>query len=239
VDAVRPAQPITREIPVVKPTGATATQHLPPHPGATPPAPVGPSSGPVEAAQPTGPVDFVPGLPGAGTPPPPPVPPAQIPAAPVPEAPVSEAPDAPSTSWPDSLLEDAPDGRHEKRAARSPRNRAVSAGLVLAVLAVVLLELGLALDFGSESFWSVVPLWSAFATVAALVGLLACVAFYPAGNRLRPGQAWRIGVGGLAALAAFWLLVVLPVVDTDRGFLLTAALACLGVALWIAPRQKV
>ncbi|TFV69354.1 hypothetical protein E4P40_22395, partial [Blastococcus sp. CT_GayMR20] len=54
----------TQEIPVVHPTGATAVQQLPPHPGATTPAPVAASSEPLDAPQPTGPVDFVPGLPG-------------------------------------------------------------------------------------------------------------------------------------------------------------------------------
>ena len=112
------------------------------------------------------------------------------------------------------------------------------AGLGLVALAVVLLELGLGLGFGGRSLWSTVPLWSAFATVAALLGLLAFAAFYPSGNRLRSGPAWRVAAGGLVGLAVFWLLVVLPSVASDRGFVLTAALACLGGALWIGPRPK-
>jgi hypothetical protein len=36
----------------------------------------------------------------------------------------------------------------------------------------------------------------------------------------------------------FWVLVVLPRVDSDRGFVLTAALAALGAALWIAPGRS-
>jgi len=112
------------------------------------------------------------------------------------------------------------------------------AGLVLAALSVVLLELGLTLGFGGKSYWSTVTLWSAFATVAAALGLLAFAAFYPAGNRSRSGPAWRVAAAGVVGLAVFWLLVVLPDVDTDRGFLLTAALGCLGVALWIGPRPK-
>jgi hypothetical protein len=41
----------------------------------------------------------------------------------------------------------------------------------------------------------------------------------------------------LVGLAVFWLLVVLPVVASDRGFLLTAALGALGAALWVGPRK--
>ena len=59
-----------------------------------------------------------------------------------------------------------------------------------------------------------------------------------AGNRSRSGPAWRIAAGGLVGLAVFWLLVVLPVVASDRGFVLTAALAALGGALWIGPRRS-
>ena len=84
--------------------------------------------------------------------------------------------------------------------------------------------------------WSLVPLWAAFATVAAL---LALVAFVPvpasrgASRQRRTASAttgitWRIAVGGLVGLAVFWLLVVLPHADTNRGFVLTAALGALG-----------
>jgi hypothetical protein len=83
-----------------------------------------------------------------------------------------------------------------------------------------------------------VTLWSAFATLSALLALLAFAAFYPAGNRLKAGAVWRIAAAGLVGLSVFWVLVVLPVVASDRGFVLTAALGCLGAALWIGPRRK-
>ncbi len=211
-----PAHPTTQEIPVVAPAapGAVQTQQLSPvaagstavgDPGApTGAAPAGHQGGAgvdADGVHATGPVGFVPGLPGAGNPPPP-------------TSPQAEA------------------------RPRRPRDRTAMAGLGLVALAVVLLELGLGLGFGGRSLWSTVPLWSAFATVAALLGLLAFAAFYPSGNRLRSGPAWRVAAGGLVGLAVFWLLVVLPSVASDRGFVLTAALACLGGALWIGPRPK-
>lgn len=222
------AQPSTQEIPVVQPTGATATQQVT-------------ADG---APQPTGPVDFVPGLPGVGTLPPPP-PPVHATAAPPPPVPATgpqpAAAPGPATSAPQSLedrLLSAGQGTAKKRRTRGKLDRKALAGLVLAALSVVLLELGLTLGFGGKSYWSTVTLWSAFATVAAALGLLAFAAFYPAGNRSRSGPAWRVAAAGVVGLAVFWLLVVLPDADTDRGFLLTAALGCLGVALWIGPRPK-
>jgi hypothetical protein len=58
------------------------------------------------------------------------------------------------------------------------------------------------------------------------------------GRRRHSGSAWRGAAAALAGLSAFWLLVVLPRVDSDRGFVLTAALACLGGALWIGPSAR-
>jgi hypothetical protein len=112
-------------------------------------------------------------------------------------------------------------------------------GLALSVLSLVALELGLTMrGENAESYWEGIPLWSAFATVCALLGLGAYAAFAAAPNRLRPDGLWRIAAAGLVGLAVFWLLVVLPVVATDRGFVLTAALGALGAALWVGPRRK-
>ena len=234
----RIAPPGTQEIPVVQPaTGATATQQRPPHPGATTPPPVQA----VDAAVPTGPVDFVPGLPGLGTPPPPPpVRPAPVveDPAPAPQAGSSAAPE--TRTWPDTLESEAvAEDRPKRTHARAPRDRSTLVGIALSALAVVLLQLGLTMDGGDpESYWQSIPLWSAFASVCALIGLAAFVASAVGGNRLRSGALWRIAAAGLVGLAVFWLLVVLPIVATDRGFVLTAALAALGGALWVGPRRN-
>jgi hypothetical protein len=202
------------------------TKQLPPHPGATSfGAPAVHAAPAVDAPQPTGPVDFVPGLPGLGTPPPPPPP----------ASPTAAQPPVPT--WPETLESDEPARDRAGKPARLPQDRGVLVAAGLAALSLVLLQLGLALDFGGESLWAVVPLWSAFATAAALVGLVALLAASSKGGRARPGQAWGVGAAGLVGLAGFWLLVALPSADSDRGFLLTAALACLGAALWVGARR--
>jgi hypothetical protein len=229
--------PSTQEIPLLQPAhGATAAGQLPPHPQATSHPPVQAMDAPV----PTGPVDFVPGLPGLGTPPPPP-PGAGAPApatAPAPAAPLQTI-SAPAPTWPETLESgDEADDHPGKLRARRPRDLTALLGVGLVVLAVVLLELGLSLDFGARSYWSAVTLWSAFASACALLALLAFAAVSAMGDRLGSAPAWRVAAAGLVGVAVFWLLVVLPDVDSDRGFVLTAALAALGGALWVGPRRK-
>lgn len=229
-----PAQPTTQEIPVATPAAAgqaagpaATAQPLPPHPGATTPAPV-------QTVQKTGPVGVVPGLPGPLPPPPPP-------AAPAPAV----APTATTSAWPSSLetgpvpaAEDSgPLVEGPAPTARVPRDRTALRTLGLVAAALVLLEVGLVLRFGGESFWSDIPLWSAFATVCTALGLAGAAELLPGGRRPSAAMAWRIAAGGLVGLAVFWLLVVLPVVASDRGFLLTAALGCLGAALWTGPAR--
>jgi hypothetical protein len=247
-DPQQPAGPTpssTQEIPVAAPAGAapatgatSAAKQLPPHPDAAAPSAV-------EAAQPTGPVDFVPGLPGLGTPPvpppaaagstpapPPPVPPQQV------EGTDDQAAARPGRTWPDTLEAEEVVRPARERRTSGVRDRSALLGIGLVVLSLVLLELGLAHDFGGGSYWSSVPLWSAFATVCAVLGLAAFARVLPGTGGVDAGTAWRVAAGGLVGLAVFWLLVVLKVVDSDRGFVLTAALAALGGALWIGARRS-
>lgn len=234
-----PAAPSTQEIPVVPPAGTPRAGALPapgqqppqhavpaapfvpapvPQPVAPPPvapppaaqAPVwpetldddaAPPTRPAPAAdgvQPTGPVDFVPGLPGAG-----------------------------STE---------PVRRRRIRVPGPAPDRSALAGVGLAALAVVLLQLGLAQD--DARLWSAVTLWSVFATAATVLGLVALGARVAAPSRLPAGAATRVTGAAVLALAVFWLLVVLPMVASDPGFLVTAALLALGGALWVGPARQ-
>jgi hypothetical protein len=111
----------------------------------------------------------------------------------------------------------------------------VRAGAGLTALSLLLLQLGLGLGFGEAPLWSTVTLWSVFATLAVLVGTLPFTGRVVPAARQHPDAVWRAAAAGLTGLAVFWVLVVLPHVDSDRGFVLTAALAALGGALWIAP----
>ncbi len=99
---------------------------------------------------------------------------------------------------------------------------------------MVLLQLGL-LD-GDADLWRDVTLWAVFATAATVLGLLA-LAVRAAAGRPSARVTTRLVAGAVLALAVFWLLVVLPIVASDPGFLVTAALLALGGALWLGPAK--
>ncbi|MGY1832697.1 hypothetical protein ACI8AA_19975 [Geodermatophilus sp. SYSU D01180] len=175
---------------------------------------------------------------------------------PVHHAPVGYQPTGPQPTGPlDSLLgaprvpppaaaapQEAPAARPEKparpRAPRRPRDRAALVGAGLAGLGLVLLELGLALRLDGPPLWGQVPAWAAFATVCALLGGAAALSRLVPALKLRPLAAERLALGGAAGLAVFWVLVVLPHADTDRGFLLTAALGAVALAAWLVPGRR-
>ena len=124
------------------------------------------------------------------------------------------------------------------RPARA-RDRAATTALGLAVLALVVLQLGLTLRFGGATrLWNAVPTWSAFATVAALLLVVPAVAGMrrTAGGAAR--TAWQVAAGGAIGLAVFWVLLALPLGASDRGFTLTAALALAGGAVWLSPGRE-
>jgi hypothetical protein len=199
-----------------------------PQPGwATPDGDV-PGGDPTWPGQPTGPVDFVPGFGSRLSPP----------------QPAGSTAATATGQLPAVGPAGGPAGGHSAGRLRArlkgglpagaARHRTVFTGLALGVIGLVLLELGLARDFGNASLWSVVPTWSAFATVAAVVALVPLVARWVP-SAPATGTVWRIGLAGATGLAAFWVLVALPLVTSDRGFLLTAGTALAAAALWLSP----
>jgi hypothetical protein len=203
---------------------AVAAAPAPPAPAQSAAATLGP--------QPTGPVDYVPGPPRPGvastapstTPSTTPTPTPTPTTAPSPAV----APPGSRDDFLGDLLADTP------RRSRAPRSLRRLATTVLPIAALALLEVGLVMHVGDRTLWSDVPLWSAFATLAALLGLALLVPRLPGGRRVPDGTRWTVATAGLVGVGVFWLLVVLPSVATDRGFVLTAALGCLGGSVWLA-----
>jgi hypothetical protein len=214
-----PTEPGTRDIPFSHSGGTSASRHQRPRVDADPPP------GGVRA---TGPVGTLPDPPGADTA----DSPLDLP--PTREEGIRRArtPRASRTPRPSPRPSPPP------RTARSPQERAVRIGTGLTALSLLLLQLGLGLGFGEAPLWSTVTLWSVFATLATLVGALPFAGRVVRVARRHPDAAWKAAAGGLTGMAVFWVLVVLPRVDSDRGFVLTAALAALGAALWVAPSRR-
>jgi hypothetical protein len=204
--------------------GATAATVGGPH--QAPRVDAAPVSGGV---QPTGPVGGLPGLSGVASPPP---------------ADTSDHPFGLPRTAERPRTARTPRTPRTTRAPRTPRaprsaqERAVRIGAGLTALSFLLLQFGLTLDFGETSLWSAVTLWAVFATLATLLGGLPFAGRFLPAARLRPDAAWKVAAGGLTGVAVFWVLVVLPHIDSDRGFVLTAALAALGAALWAAPSRS-
>jgi hypothetical protein len=225
------AEPRAEWTPVAEPAPASPEQPLPGQPPTGQFAQPGYAQPTYDQAAPTratGPLDFVPGFAAER----PPAPPTGSSAPPRPSPGPSTTPGTPAV--PPPAFPSAGHRRSPLTALRhTGRGSTAPLSLGLGVLGLVLLELGLVLDFGNQSLWDVVPTWSAFATVAALVVLVPAVAGLT--GRLPGRTAWRVGAVGLTALAAAWVLVALPLAASDRGFWLTAAVAAAGAALWLAP----
>jgi hypothetical protein len=123
------------------------------------------------------------------------------------------------------------------RPRTAARHGTTALGLGAGVVGLALLELGLARNFGARSLWSLLPTWSAFASAAAVVALLPLVAGrLPSGPG--PATAWKVGLAAAGGLVAFWVLIALPLVASNRGFLLTAGVALGAGALWLAPGRQ-
>ena len=224
------AQPPVDQPPVEQPAPwAPPAEHAAGGPAAPPTGPITaqPAGGASFGTQVTAPVDFVPGLGADG----PPVTTTGSSAAPPSGPPTLSGGPGTSPGMPASTPRRSPLAGIREQAGRGG---AALLTLALGVLGLALLQVGLALDFGTQSLWDVVPTWSVFATLAAVVVIAPALAGL-AGRGLPARTAWRVGAAGLVALAVFWVLVALPVAASDRGFWLTAALAAAGVATWLAP----
>ncbi len=212
------SQPTYPPQPPVEDPQAPRTQQLPagppshqPHPASPYPGMTGPQEyrvpqgyDPAFPAQPTGPMDWVPGFSGAQ--------PASSPGNPGPGQDTGRAPTV--------------------GASRRSPDRAALTATGLGVLGALLLQLGLGTT--AVPLWSAVTTWSLFATAASLLVLAPLV---PGRVGLSRRLATRLGLAGLAGLAAFWLLVALPMAASDRGFWLTAGVALAAVALWLSPTR--
>ena len=245
----QPGAPSTQEIPVVQPAPAAQSSAVPP--GGPPPVPpagatrAGGLPAPGQLPHPNA------GPPAAAPPPvPPPAAPAPVwpdtlvddpapPTRPVtaadglqPTGPVDFVPGLPGAG----SAESEPPRRRRLRVPGGVPDRSALAGVGLAALSVVLLQLGLAQDDGR--LWSAVTLWGVFATAATVLGLVALGSRVVAPAQVPAGTATRVAGAAVLALAVFWLLVVLPIVASDPGFLVTAALLALGGALWVGPARE-
>lgn len=102
---------------------------------------------------------------------------------------------------------------------------------VLVVVALLLTENGAETNAFEE-----VTAWSIFAVVMALLSLAPLVG---GGLGLDKSTAWSVGAVGTAGLVGYWVIIVLPGVSSNAGFMLTLATACAVIGCWLSPGRRV
>ena len=100
------------------------------------------------------------------------------------------------------------------------------------LLAVVLTGLGLSIPFTDANFWSTSLAWALFAMAAAVVQL---APLFGRNSTTSPRRIWAIGACGAAGLIGFWVLIALPGVSSNQGFVLTLAAVAAAVGSWLSP----
>ena len=143
-------------------------------------------------------------------------------------------PQGPSTGGP--WAGGYPQGYSTGSAAPAPPASRTTALATIALLAgVVLTALGLSIPFDSSCLWATSLAWAIFAMVAALVSVAPLLAG-SAGKS--PATMWTVGAVGAGALLLFWVLVALPGVTSNQGFVLTLATACALAGVWLSPGRR-
>ncbi|GGL90653.1 hypothetical protein [Nakamurella endophytica] len=105
---------------------------------------------------------------------------------------------------------------------------------VAGIAGVVLVALGLSIPFDKTSSWVTQTAWSIFALLAALLVVAA-----PAlrGSIRAPRGVWYLTAAAGGALVGYWLLVVLPQVSSNTGFVLTLGVGAVALTAWLSPHR--
>lgn len=102
---------------------------------------------------------------------------------------------------------------------------------ILVVTALLLTE-----DGADTNAFEDITAWSIFAVVMALLQL-APLAGQAVG--MQRATAWTVGAVGTVGLLGYWVIIVLPGVSSNAGFLLTLAAACAVIGCWLSPGRRV
>lgn len=126
-------------------------------------------------------------------------------------------------SGPQARLQESPSSRDQTTLWRT----------VLQIACPVLLVVGLAVQENGRRGYTDSTLWAIFATVAALVQLAPLVLR----GDLR--RSWTTGAAGVAGLIGYWVVIVLPGIDSNTGFLQTFAVVAAAVGCWLTPGRRI
>lgn len=153
--------------------------------------------------------------------------------------PPSGGPGAPGYGYPPGgTHRDSSPGPGWPAAPGSPSHAAGDSGVALIVMlqvaAPVLLVLGLSIPEKNTLGWSSYLAWAIFAVAVSVIPLLALPLAKSTGSAER---AWQITVLATAGLIAYWVIVVLPGVTSNTGFLQTMGVGCGCAATWLLSQR--
>lgn len=119
------------------------------------------------------------------------------------------------------------------QAPSAPRDPSSTWRAILQIACPVLMVIALAVAENGRRGYTDWTLWALFATVAALVQLAPLVV------KGDPQRSWTTGAIGVVALIGYWVVIVLPGIDTNTGFLQTFAVAAAAVGCWLTPGRRI
>ena len=100
------------------------------------------------------------------------------------------------------------------------------------ILCPILVIAGLSIPQGGSTGWSDYTLWAIFAAVMALVQLVTLA------SKRDPAQAHVLRMIATGALVAYWVVIVLPGISSNGGFLQTLGVGCAAVAAWLGGARR-
>lgn len=104
--------------------------------------------------------------------------------------------------------------------------------LVAQILCPVLVILGLSVPQSGSIGWTDYTLWAVFAAVMSLAQLITL-----ASDR-DPAQSSMIRMIATGALVAYWVVIVLPGISSNGGFLQTLGVGCAAVSAWLSSARR-
>ncbi len=106
---------------------------------------------------------------------------------------------------------------------------------MLHIAAPLLLVLGLSIPENETVGWSAHLAWAIFAVVVSVIPVLALPLARSTGSAER---AWQITVLATAGMIAYWVIVVLPGVTSNTGFLQTMGVGSGCAATWLLSQRQ-
>lgn len=165
-----------------------------------------------------------------GPPPPPPFPGPPQPFPPLPNDPAGGPPPGwngggPPPGW-------AGPGMPQGAPAQGQQSSPGSALRWVQILCPILVIAGLSWPESGSVGWGDYTLWAIFAAAMSLVQLITL------STKRNPAQTAPVASIAIAALVAYWVVIVLPGISSNGGFLQTLGVGCAVVAAWLRSGRR-